>query len=330
MGSATSSLSASHTSRDRLLSASSGDSSVVGDATVLHGLEAWLLSGVRETGREMGRGSIAVVAELEVRGKKVAGKRLHEAVYEAASTEKRDEMLARFTRECSFLQSVKHPNIVRFFGVYLRTDSPLPYLVTELMDTSLAARLAQRGVPDRSLYYNIFTDVALGLRYLHGLSPPVVHRDLTASNVLLAAGTQQAKISDLGVSRVLALTPTQRSQLTKTPGTLCYMPLEALVEKPQYDSTIDVFSFGVLMLHVLCGDWPIPIAPTMIDPENPDQILPVTEFERRIQFVARIAEGLEHPAIPLIRRCIHSSPVSRPDINTVSKQVIELQVLHVY
>ena len=45
-------------------------------------------------------------------GKKVAGKRLHESLFQSASQETREKMVARFARECKLLQSVKHPNIV--------------------------------------------------------------------------------------------------------------------------------------------------------------------------------------------------------------------------
>lgn len=325
MGGNTSSLSKSQTSRDRLLSAGS-DSSSLADSP-LHCLEPWVLSGVEETGREVGRGSYAVVRELEIRGKKVAGKRLHEALFESASSERRDDMLSRFARECGILQSTKHPNIVRFLGVHVERDCPLPYLVMEYIDTTLADYLQKYGVPEPPIYYNVFSDVALGLRYMHGQSPPIIHRDLSANNILLTSSLQ-AKISDMGVSKVLDVTPSEKTRMTQTagPGTHCYMPPEALVDKPHYDTAIDVFSYGILMLHVLCRDWPVPSAPTMIDPSNPDRVLPVTEFERRIHCVAKIEEGIDHPAIPLLRKCIHNNPANRPNMNTVTRLIMELQV----
>ena len=325
MGGNSSTLSKSQTSRDRLLSAGSDGSSLAD--TPLHVLEPWLLSGVEETGRELGSGSYAVVRELEVRGKKVAGKRLHEALFESASPEQRDDMLSRFARECGLLQSVKHPNIVRFLGVHVERECPLPYLVMEYLDTTLAGYLQKTGVPEPSVYYSIYSDVALGLRYMHGQSPPIIHRDLSANNVLLTSSLH-AKISDLGVSKVLDVTPSEKTRVTMTagPGTHCYMPPEALVDEPSYDTAIDVFSYGILMLHVLSNDWPVPSAPTMIDPSEPNRVLPVTEFERRIHCVAKIAEGIDHPAIPLLRKCIHNSPANRPNMNTVTRLVMELQV----
>ena len=222
---------------------------------------------------------------------------------------------------------MKHPNIVRFLGVHVERDSPLPYLVMEYLDSTLADYLQKNGVPEPSVYYNVFSDVALGLRFMHGQSPPVIHRDLSANNVLLTPSLH-AKISDLGVSKVLDVTPSEKTRMTMTvgPGTQCYMPPEALVDEPRYDTTIDVFSYGILMLHVLCNDWPSPSAATMIDPCNPNRVLPVTEFERRIHCVAKLEEGIDHAAIPLLRKCIHNNPTNRPNMNTVTRLVMELQV----
>ena len=327
MGGGVSSLSRSQTSRDRLLSDSS-ESSALYDAP-LQCLEPFLLSGVRDAGRELGRGSYAVVRELEVRGKRVAGKRLHESMYWASPQEQRDDILTRFARECNLLQSVKHPNIVRFLGVHVEPDVNLPYLVMEYVDVALATYLERNGVPEAPVYYNILSDVALGLRYLHQQNPPILHRDFTANNVLLTSSLQ-AKITDLGVSKVLDITPSEKLRVTQTraPGTQCYMPPEALVDRPHYDTTIDVFSYGVLIIHILCSDWPLPSAPTKIDPTCPDAVLPVTEFERRKRYITKI--GLDHPAVPLIRKCIHNSSANRPNINTVTRLIMDLQVLYIH
>ena len=323
-----------HDPHTRLLSSSEGGEAPAPPTALSHTplecLAPFLLGGIADKQREVGSGSFAVVKEFEVRGKRCAGKKLHLSLYESASQERREDLLTRFARECKLLQGVKHPNIVRFLGVYVEADSQLPYLIMEYLDITLAGYLQKNGVPEAPVYYNILSDVALGLRYMHQQSPPIIHRDLSANNVLLSASLQ-AKISDLGVSKVLDISPTQKTRITQTqaPGTLCYMPPEALVEKPKYDESIDIFSFGVLIIHTLCSDWPIPGAPTQVDPNNQDTILPVTEFERRHHYIARI--GLDHPALPLVRKCLHNNTDSRPDITAVTSEIVELQVhIHTY
>ena len=86
--------------------------------------------------------------------------------------------------------------------------------------------------------------------YLHSHKPnPVIHRDLSAKNVLLNASLE-AKISDLGNSRMVRLQPRQLARtLTKVPGTMDYMPPEALEDKAVYGCSLDVFSFGHLSLY---------------------------------------------------------------------------------
>ena len=277
--------------------------------------------------RVLGSGSYAVVKELEVKGKKCAAKQLHAVLFDNATPQQQDDMLQRFAAECKLLKGIEHPNIVRFFGVHLEKGSRLPYLVMELLDSTLSVHLEKHGVPDPPTYYNIFSDIALGLRYLHEQSPPIVHRDLSANNVLLTSSLK-AKISDLGVAKVISLSPSEMTRMTKGPGTPLYMPPEATVDSPQYTTTIDIFSFGVLMIHTLSGDWPFPTAATKVDPQNPNLLIAVSEFDRRASDVNKI--GVTHPLIPLIRECLHNSGKSRPVMSSVVNTIVNIQVGNCY
>ena len=61
-----------------------------------------------------------------------------------------------------------------------------------------------------------------------------------------------AKITDLGNSRIVKLQPGQLAQtLSRLPGTLVYMPPEALTAASRYGPSLDVFSFGHLVLFTL-------------------------------------------------------------------------------
>ena len=104
--------------------------------------------------------------------------------------------------------------------------------------------------------YSILSDAALGVNYLHCHSPPIVHRDLSANNILLT-NDLTTKISDLGVAKILHLNPLELFRMTKTPGTPCYMPPEALEDNPQYNTSIDIFSYGILLIHIFSGKWPL-------------------------------------------------------------------------
>ena len=120
-----------------------------------------------------------------------------------------------------------------------------------------------------------------------------------------------AKISDLGVAKILNLTPARMSQMTKCPGTLSYMPPEALRERPSYDSKLDCFSVGVMILHVLCGRWPYPSEPTRVHPRKRNKVIGLTEAGRREEYFQQVRG--DHPLVELIRGCLDNDPPQRPD-----------------
>ena len=252
------------------------------------------------------------------------GKKMHDILYLNATPQQREDMLTRFQGECELLSRLHHPCIVQFMGVYFEEGTPLPVLVMERLHSTLAATIDRYGVLPDQISYGILCDVSLGLRYLHEHSPPIVHRDLSANNVLLTSD-MSGKVSDLGVAKMLNLSPAQMTQLvqTKAPGTPCYMPPEALSSRPKYNTKIDVYSMGVMLIHVFCGEWPFPTDAFQPDPRDPDNLLPVTEVERRAESLRKI--GDDHPLTPLMRRCLSNKPTLRPNAAQVHVQLSEVK-----
>ena len=289
-------------------------------------LQRFRLDGICDTGITVGYGSYATVLQYDFRGFVCAGKKIHRLLYQHIPGTQRADILQRFEEECDLLGQLNHPNIVQFLGVHVETGAELPVLVMEYLPTNLSGYLARHGVLTNDISYGILRDVALGLRYLHEYSPPIVHRDLSANNVLLTASLS-AKISDLGVSKILTVTPQMTQQMsTKAPGTPCYMPPEALLTEPNYTRKIDSYSFGVLILHVLCGKWPFPTDAFQCDPHDPDVLVPVTEVGRRAEFLQQMGSG--HPLLRLVHQCLSNAPNERPvsadilqQINTALSQV---------
>ncbi|CAI8046847.1 hypothetical protein GBAR_LOCUS25908 [Geodia barretti] len=76
-----------------------------------------------------------------------------------------------------------------------------------------------------------------------------------------------------------------RSKVTQCPGTLVYMPPEALCPKPSYSDKIDTFSIGVLLLQIATRKFPAPgeAFVTKTDPKSPTNVsyVPVSEVDRR-------------------------------------------------
>ena len=250
--------------------------------------------------------------ELEYHGLKCVGKKIHDILFESALPHEKADMLERFAGECELLSGLYHPCIVQFLGVWYEQGSQLPVLVMEYLHTTLSVCLERYGVLPEEISYEILRDVALGLCYLHERSPLIIHRDLSANNVLLTSN-MNAKLADLGVAKILNLTPTRMTQMTQTkaPGTPCYMPPEALTAKPKYTSKIDIYSYGVLIIHTLCGRWPFPGEAFCPDPQNPDTMIPISEVERRAEYLQEI--GNDHPLMAVIQQCISNAPARRPE-----------------
>ncbi|KAL2561840.1 hypothetical protein AAZX31_20G126500 [Glycine max] len=99
--------------------------------------------------------------------------------------------------------------------------------------------------------YNIIRGIARGLLYLHEDSRlQVVHRDLKTSNILLDEELNP-KISDFGMARLFEINQTQASTNTIV-GTFGYMAPE-YIKYGQFSVKSDVFSFGVMILEIVCG-----------------------------------------------------------------------------
>ena len=279
------------------------------DQTTFAQLDPYKLAGVLVTSKELGHGSYATVLELEYMGLNCAGKKIHKVLLSQGAS---SHTVKRFEKECRLLSKIRHPNIVQFLGVYAESGEEVPFLVMEFLPTNLTSCIEKHGVLPQEINYSILYDVALGLCYLHSQTPPIIHRDISSNNILLTAN-MKAKISDLGVASILNLTPLQVSRMTQTPGTPAYMPPEVMVANPKYNTSIDEFSYGILMIHVLCGSWPDPqIGPSR---SKHGKLIPVSESERREMFLEII--GKDHPLMSLILKCIDNDPEQRSHANTI-------------
>jgi len=105
-------------------------------------------------------------------------KKIHDILFNSATPQEQAAMLEQFAGECELLSGLHHPCIVQFLGVCFEQGFPLPVLVMEYLHTTLSACLEKYGVLPKEISYGILRYVALGLRYLHKLSPPIIHRDL--------------------------------------------------------------------------------------------------------------------------------------------------------
>ena len=187
---------------------------------------------------------------MEVNGLLCAGKKIHEILLDAGNVGTR-EMAEKYIQECQLMSDLRHPNITQFLGICFLPDCQFPILVMERLSGNLDDLLETVPSVPLVLKRSILEDVAHGLLYLHKHNPQIIHRDLTARNVLLTSSFT-AKITDFGNSRIVNLQPGQLAcTLSQLPGTQAYMPPEALAANSRYGPSLDIFSFGHLALFTL-------------------------------------------------------------------------------
>ena len=148
-----------------------------------------------------------------------AGKKIHEILLDADNVGVQ-EIALKYVQECQLMSDLRHPNITLFLGLCFLSNSQLPVLVMERLEGSLDDLLETVPNIPLTLKHSVLEDVARGLLYLHKHNPQIVHRDLTAKNVLLTSSLV-AKITDFGNSRIVNLQPGQLVRtLSHLPGTL--------------------------------------------------------------------------------------------------------------
>ncbi|XP_014518098.1 putative serine/threonine-protein kinase isoform X1 [Vigna radiata var. radiata] len=158
-----------------------------------------------------------------------------------------------FLTEIKTLSNVKHPNLVELIGFCIQ--GPSRTLVYEYVENG-SLNSALLGTRNENIKLDwrkrsaICVGTAKGLAFLHEeLSPPIVHRDIKASNVLLDKNFNP-KIGDFGLAKLFPDGITHVS--TRIAGTTGYLAPEYAIGG-QLTKKADIYSFGVLILEIVSG-----------------------------------------------------------------------------
>ena len=285
-------------------------------------LSSFIVPNVRPTGRELGKGAYGSVEEVEIPGAVCAAKKIHTEFLNIGSREDISHMISKFASECRLMSTLRHPHIVQFLGVCYLPGERLPSLIMERLDTNLHDLLENTPNLPLAVKNSILLDTARGLLYLHSQSPPIIHRDLTARNVLLNSALV-AKITDLGVARIVNLQPDQLATMTQGPGNIVYMPPEAMGEHTQYNTSLDIFSFGNVALFTLTQEFVGPKLKAATYTDSTGTLKPRTEIERR-EYGFHILHrdiGEENPLSKLTRVCLQNHPTDRPSVADLVERI---------
>ena len=269
-----------------------------------------------------GSGAYGAVYRVAVDGVPCIAKRIHAILQDSqVPPADKDAAQQKFAAECVLLSKLRHPNIVHFVGVHYQKGLSDLSLIMECLEMDLGHCLDTRPNIPLSIKLSILQDVAYGLLYLHTHNPPIIHRDLSANNVLVTKH-MTAKIADLGVSKLLDI---RKHASTKAPGTLYYMPPEALRKKPSYDSKLDNFSFGHLCLYVATQEFPevdeVEITPSALQSKTIQILKRGDAFEEM---------GTGHPLHNIAYQCLQDSPEKRPATMELLSMMHQLCVKHIH
>ncbi|XAR49700.1 Non-specific serine/threonine protein kinase [Bertholletia excelsa] len=127
---------------------------------------------------QIGQGSCGTVYHALLYGSDVAAKVFSKQEYS-------DDVMISFRQEVAVMKRLRHPNVLLFMGAVI--SPPHLCFVTEFLLRGSLFRLLQRNRTKLDWRWRIHMalDIARGMNYLHCCNPPIIHRDLKSSNLLV-------------------------------------------------------------------------------------------------------------------------------------------------
>eukprot|EP01100_Stratorugosa_tubuloviscum_P005285 TRINITY_DN2379_c0_g3_i1.p1 TRINITY_DN2379_c0_g3~~TRINITY_DN2379_c0_g3_i1.p1 ORF type:complete len:252 (-),score=122.66 TRINITY_DN2379_c0_g3_i1:66-821(-) len=149
--------------------------------------------------------------------------------------------------EISFLKSLDHPNIVKYYRCYLGKQGEELWVIMEFLEggTLTQARSSFKFSEEHIAY--ICREILTGLSYLHSLR--IAHRDVKSANVMLAV-TGAIKLIDFGLCA-----PMGDSTRDEMCGSPFWLPPE-MIHKQPYQFQVDIWSSAICFLELANGHPP--------------------------------------------------------------------------
>ncbi|KAL3498785.1 hypothetical protein ACH5RR_041517 [Cinchona calisaya] len=251
---------------------------------------------------EIGQGSFGVVYRGIWNGSDVAVK-----VY--FGNEYNEETLLGYNKELDIMRRLRHPNVLLFMGAVCSQEKLA--LVTEFLPRGSLFKALHKSNQklDIRRRLRMALDVARGMNYLHHRNPPIVHRDLKSSN-LLVDKSWTVKVGDFGLSKLKHATFLTTKSGRGTPQ---WMAPEVLRNEPSTEKS-DVFSFGVILWELMTESVPWKNL-------NSLQVVGVVGFmDRRLD----LPENLDPKVSSIIQDCWHSKPERRPSFEEIIQRMMDL------
>jgi serine/threonine-protein kinase len=207
------------------------------------------------------------------------------------------ELRDSFLREAQTAAALTHPNIVPVYGAGERGG--FVYIVMAFVEgMTLGERIRTRGPLLPGQAARVLREVAWALAYAHGAR--LVHRDVTAENILLERGSERALVTDFGIAG--AMQTNTLSWDGRVMGNAHYVSPEQAVGEP-LDARSDLYSLGVAGYYALTGRLPF-------DGETSAEVVN-QQLTATAPSITSIAPSVPPRLAAAVERCLHKEPIRR-------------------
>lgn len=292
-------------------------------------------SDIVSTDQILGIGTYCVVLKVLIGETCAVAKLLHNELL------KFEIGVSDFRKECRLLSQLNHPNIVKFITLYWpeknNDATETPWLILEYLPMDLNHFLDKAVVKSISVKVSILMDISHGLLYLHNYERNInfceyiVHCDLSSYNILLTE-VLMAKISDFGTAIVITSNSKEREEVVSF-GASCFMPPEVKLYQGRSVNCaictpkLDVFSFGVIILHTINEILPGSLAlGTFQDYRKATKSTSVDQRAKHYKTIDECADITMKHLVDLSKHCLNDDPAQRPHTNEVVNALEKLKV----
>ncbi|XP_068318164.1 probable serine/threonine-protein kinase SIS8 isoform X2 [Pyrus communis] len=215
-------------------------------------------------------------------------------------------ILQDYKKEIDIMKRLRHPNVLLFMGAVCSQERLA--IVTEYLPRGSLFKQLHKNKQTLDIRRRLVMalDVARGMNYLHHRNPPIVHRDLKSSN-LLVDKNWTVKVGDFDLSKLKNATFLSARSGRGTPQ---WMAPEVLRNEPSNEKS-DVFGFGVILWELMTQSIPW-------NNLNSLQVVGIVGFmDRRLD----IPEGLDPQVVSIIEDCWQSGPEQRPSFEDIIQRM---------
>ncbi|XP_038890005.1 probable leucine-rich repeat receptor-like protein kinase At2g28990 [Benincasa hispida] len=239
-----------------------------------------------------------------------------------------------FQAEVDILLRVHHRNLTSLVGYCNEGDTKMGLIYEYMGRGNLGSLLGGKGEvlrwKDR---LQVALDSAQGLEYLHnGCRPPIIHRDIKSSNILLNEHFQ-AKLADFGLSRAFPTDGDATHVTTKVVGTPGYLDPQYYISFRLTEKS-DIYSFGIVLMELITG------RPVLVKSGEISHITKWVDFNINQGDIYSIMDpkikescnvNSVWKAVDMAMACTASDPTNRPTMSQVVselKECLNLELNH--